>query len=79
MYLSDYDQMSCILSLAVNKKYLSFIYMILCGAPGYDKLVNYHNWNPFKFNNIVNTCLFIAKDKDKFIKKNYMNLKNLKI
>lgn len=66
---SDYDDMSCILKSAVKRIYVEFIDKILYEAPDYRNLAKYYNYLDSSQHSLVHTCLFIVKDKDKFIKK----------
>lgn len=67
--LSDYDDMSCILKLAVKRIYVDFIHMILHEAPSYKYFAKYYRDLDSSQHSLVHNCLFIVKDKDKFIKK----------
>lgn len=67
--LSDYDDMSCILKLAVKRIYVDFIHMILHEAPDYKNFTKYYRCLDSSQHSLVHNCLFIVNDKDKFIKK----------
>lgn len=66
-YVSTYDEMSVLTKMAINKDYFGFICNIL-------ESLDEWRFNENSFNsdqilpNIINSCVFIVKEKDKLIK-----------
>jgi DNA-directed RNA polymerase len=67
-YTVDYNSMFNIISLACKKDYMGFVKEILGSIKDYDILSNkISNFELDKSINMINPCLFVVKDLDKFI------------
>lgn len=66
-YVSNYNEMSVLTKMAVNKDYRGFIYNILSCIDEWRFYENSFNSDQI-LPNIINSCVFIVKDKDKLIK-----------
>lgn len=67
-YLADYDLMSKLIDLANKKNYLEFIKEILNSVDNAEMLIGkLSSIENVRSINIINSCLFVVKDIDKFI------------